>query len=164
MNNVMDEDEIAEDIDDCVNADYRRATVRASTHRTPPAWKTCPECDGDGKTIKIYNLVDTINYQEGNGVLSICSHCHGTGRIPNRLTPEQYIEWKRAHGEPEFEPSNDAPVWVLSENIWMLGLYKYHGKTGVFDNCGELGILTEEICIIAHPEHPRPEPDWRPEK
>jgi hypothetical protein len=71
---------------------------------SPPAWRVCSDCGGEGSINK-------------GGLLFDCQMCDSDGRTPLRYTPEQ---WKEAGGVL----SDDTPVWVFfTDGEWDIELY-----------------------------------------
>ena len=104
---------------------------------TPPPFKVCPECGGDGAVSS--NALDFYD----------CSTCHGTGRIPIWYTVEQ---WEKLTGR---KVPDDMPVWYIDEydGRWYFSTLE-HAQRDCF--------TVDNIKVIAT-EAGRPPHDWRPE-
>jgi hypothetical protein len=106
----------------------------------PPAWRVCPECNGKGEKW-------TGQFND-RGYVGKCPTCNGTGRIPIRYTPSEWIE---AGGML----SDDTPVLHIVDYgdyiAWVSSTWKM------------MEICTDHPIIIAIPGQNRPPEDWRPE-
>ena len=122
-------------------------------HKTPPVWGVCPECGGRGDYDVVLNYAD-YHYggEEPITEKTQCEHCHGTGQVEIRYTPQQ---WTEAGGIL----TDDTGIWVgiYEEDSDVFWTYYFYKQINYLP-----GKYNHPYIIIAHPEQERPAPDWRP--
>jgi hypothetical protein len=91
---------------------------KLENNHLPPLTRDCPECGGSCEKI----IPDLSIVADMVRTASKCPNCHGTGKVCNYLTPEQYVSWMRDHGHPDYVMIDDAPVWDLFYD-WPNGYY-----------------------------------------
>lgn len=112
---------------------------------SPPWAKKCEKCGGKGTHGRMGDIVlDEVP----------CETCDEKGYKLIYYTPEEWIEWYRQNGQPDYEIPDDRAIWHLVD----FGIQQQWRLT----EWGMMGVCADHPMVIATDAGQPPE-GWMPE-